>query len=734
MKLFSKYLAIILILVGVMMFQHDKIYADSSDTNYNSGVVALYAKNYDQAIAYFQAALKNNPTYIQAYNNLALALQGKGDINNAILAYQQTLMLDPLYGKAYYNLGLCLKNTGNVSDAIESLQTFINFNPNDSEAVRAKWIASELRDKIKNQDEKTRKYYLGCWLLSDMNYEDAVAPLQAALALDPNDIKIKYALALAYKGKGDYQAAIEQLNAIIQQNNKNALAYYLMGECYEQMGNMQGAAQAWQVFASIAPYAPSTQALQGRFANIQQQLQASQQKQFLENQLNKNNPANPLPAPDQGQAQPEPQSQTNPLQPQKINLKLDLTYQYAQTYNQPAGQQNNQPGGLIPGITAPPNYVNQLPQNNNVVPQFNPGQYNTNTPQFNTPSFGTPMTSYGAGFGGPAPGTPAARTGKTRVAVIDFDFSSVRPWWSGNWDIGKGVSSLLTGQIVRSGTYSVVERSALDQVLQEQKFSNSSNFDPTTAAKLGKLLGVDVLVMGTISQFGVETKGGGFGAAIPIISSMGKFSANSATAIVTFDMRIVDVDTAEILDVVTVTGKSKRRGFSLDFSKNLTGGGIDFGSSNFQDSTLGEASIAAAQRATEILNNQYEKLTRATVDTTSQNIGVVAYVGAQGIIINAGSGTGIKVGNKLSVERLSDVVRDPISGNIIKAITAPIGDLEITEVETASSTGRMLSGATPQVGDIVKYRRDMNIIVPATGAQTSVTSEILYKKPKKEKK
>lgn len=700
-----------------------KTFADQSTINFNNGVLELGTKNFDQAIAYFQAALKANPYHIKAYNNLGIALQKKGDFNNAIIAYQQALKLDPRYGNAYYNLGLCLKDAGRNAEAVEALQAFVNFNPTDSDAVRAKWIANDLRETLGKVDEKTRQYYLGSWLISDLNYTDAVKPLQDALMKDSNDIRIRYALGLAMKRLGNHNGALEQFNAVIQQNNQDALAYYEMGECFESLGNMTLANQAWQNYINLAPYAESASNLKTRAASAQQQVQSAQQQSFMQNTVMQNNPQTFSNQPVQQNSQP-PQQYEQPSQqyaqsvpqysqpPQQYSQPAPQYSQPVQQYSQPA-QQYSQPA---------PQYSQPVQQYSQPAPQ----SYSQIVPQYNQP-----QTTYGAGFSSPSPGTQAARAGKTRIAVLDFDYSAVRPWWNGQWDVGKGVSSLIVGELVRSGVFSVVERTALDQILQEQKLSTSSLFDPSTAANVGKLLGIDVLVMGNVTQFGIENKQGGISTALPFAGIASGIQSKKSLASVSFDMRVVSVDTGEILNVTTVTGRSKRRGLMLDFARNGNAGGIDFSSSNFQDSVLGEASIAAAQKASELLNTQYEKVTRATIDSTSQDVGVVAYVGAQGVIINAGGQSGLKVGNRLSIERMMDVVKDPVSGNIIKALTAPIGELEITEIESSSATGRMVSGGMPQVGDLARFRADMNVVVPPTGASTAVTAEIMYKKPKK---
>ena len=88
---------------------------------------------------------------------------------------------------------------------------------------------------------------------------------------------------------------------------------------------------------------------------------------------------------------------------------------------------------------------------------------------------------------------------KKRVAILDFDFGTVQQWWSGNWDIGKGISDLLVTELVNDGTYRVIERKSLDAVLAEQNFSNSDRANASTASKIGKLLGVNAMIVGRAS-------------------------------------------------------------------------------------------------------------------------------------------------------------------------------------------------------------------------------------------
>src|SRR5580700_4665823 len=77
-----------------------------------------------------------------------------------------------------------------------------------------------------------------------------------------------------------------------------------------------------------------------------------------------------------------------------------------------------------------------------------------------------------------APGAPSPTQGrKKRVAIMDFDYATVHGGvasiFGQDVDIGKGISDLLVKYLVKDGSYSVIERKAMDKILTEQNFSNS---------------------------------------------------------------------------------------------------------------------------------------------------------------------------------------------------------------------------------------------------------------------
>lgn len=305
-----------------------------------------------------------------------------------------------------------------------------------------------------------------------------------------------------------------------------------------------------------------------------------------------------------------------------------------------------------------------------------------------------------------APAKPQGR--KKRVAIFDFDYATVQTGTSAlfgtNVDVGRGISDLLVKYLVQDGTYSVIERKALDKILAEQNFSNSDRANPTSAAKLGKLLGVDAIIVGSITQFGNDnknTKVGGGGGGIGGFG-LGGFSHSKSKAVVALDARVVDIDTAEILGVAEGHGESSRSSTGLLGGggnwHGFGGGAVDFGSSDFQQTIIGEAVKIAVEQMSKGLVDDNTKLQTRTIIVS----GLVAAVDSGQIILNVGAKAGVKVGDQLSVERVTREIKDPATGTVIRRLASPVGVIRVTDVDDISAVAAPVSGAGFKVGDAVK--------------------------------
>jgi curli biogenesis system outer membrane secretion channel CsgG len=305
----------------------------------------------------------------------------------------------------------------------------------------------------------------------------------------------------------------------------------------------------------------------------------------------------------------------------------------------------------------------------------------------------------------------AASNHRPRVAVLDFDYATVMSsssaMFGNNVDVGRGITDLLVTDLVKDGSYSVIERKALDRIMAEQNFSNSNRADPTSAAKLGKLLGVDAIIVGSITEFGNETKktnlGGGGGNWHGY--GMGGVGHSNSKANVGITARIVNVDTGEILGVAEGMGQSSRSSTSLLGGggnwHGFGGGNADFGSSDFQNTIIGEAVKMAVDKLTiEVVANasriEGHAVTAVTID------GLIAAVEDGQIVLNVGRKAGVNVGDRLEVVRVTKEIKDPGTGAVIRRLTTSVGIIKATDVDDASAVCSPVSGSGFQAGDRVK--------------------------------
>ncbi len=122
------------------------------------------------------------------------------------------------------------------------------------------------------------------------------------------------------------------------------------------------------------------------------------------------------------------------------------------------------------------------------------------------------------------------------------------------------------------------------------------------------------------------------------------------------------------------------------------------GSSDFQNTILGEAVMAAVANMGQQLDDKAASLPTEKLEVS----GLIADVSGNTLVLNVGSKSGVKVGDQLSVSRKVRDVKDPSTGAVIKTIVDQIGMATVTEVDQNSATATFSGAGTPKVGDIVK--------------------------------
>lgn len=132
-------------------------------------------------------------------------------------------------------------------------------------------------------------------------------------------------------------------------------------------------------------------------------------------------------------------------------------------------------------------------------------------------------------------------------------------------ELGSGVADIFIAEAYESQQFRITERAEIDKVLFEQDLAQSGRVNPATAAALGRIEGAELLVLGSVSEFGVQTTGGG-GKVLGIFGG----SAETVTARVAVEIRFVDTDTAEIMAIGRGVAEVSQSNVTIDIANVMT--------------------------------------------------------------------------------------------------------------------------------------------------------------------
>ncbi|MEM9681778.1 MAG: CsgG/HfaB family protein [Pseudomonadota bacterium] len=227
--------------------------------------------------------------------------------------------------------------------------------------------------------------------------------------------------------------------------------------------------------------------------------------------------------------------------------------------------------------------------------------------------------------------------------------------------LGKQALDILSNQLVATGRFLVFERPDLGKLEAEQRrFGNEG------------LVGVDALILGSITAFGRSTTGqSGF------LSSTKKQVARAKV-----DIRLADVETGHVFFSTSGAGEATTE------SGEVAG----FGSRARYDATLNDKALTAA--ISETVNQLVTKLEARPWRTD------ILKVEGDRVFISGGESQGLKKGDQLAIMREGEKVKSGQSGMTITLPGTEIGRIRIEslfgDTETnEGSVGRIVQGALP---------------------------------------
>ena len=273
-----------------------------------------------------------------------------------------------------------------------------------------------------------------------------------------------------------------------------------------------------------------------------------------------------------------------------------------------------------------------------------------------------------------------------RVAIMDFDNRTSY----GSYSLGTGASDILTTELVKINKFDMYERDRLNSIISEQDLGASGRVSAATAAKIGKIAGVNYIITGAVTEYGRSKVGGG-GHGV----SIGRIGYHA-----TVDVRMINAVTGKIVFADSGSGSTastKVRVFGF-------GGGQSFNEKAATESLR----IAIQQLAEKISSLNLTGSGKVSAGKASagkvvnKSAILIADVDGKTITLNKGTELGLIEGTVLTVKRKGKVIKDPATGKVLKIKYKTIGKIKVTEAEKGYSECTVISGSGFKVGDLVK--------------------------------
>ncbi len=261
-----------------------------------------------------------------------------------------------------------------------------------------------------------------------------------------------------------------------------------------------------------------------------------------------------------------------------------------------------------------------------------------------------------------------------RIAVVGITSTAPDYFWRSDSSLSQGTTDLMVNALLKTNRFRVFERSKLDAILQEQNFQHFSGFlDQTTAVKLGKMIGVDAILTGSITNISFK-KGVGF--------KIGPLKVRKSYARVVMTIRIIDVTTGEILFSTVQEEKASKSGVSGVLPIPIPGG-IEFSHEEVVD-----IFSAVELICNKVVLNFVAKMDKKTVELSSAPLEgyVVKVVSTSSgtitqVYINLGKNSSIRVGDEIRIYREGEVIIDPKTNEVLDRELDLIAQAKVMKVK-----------------------------------------------------
>ncbi len=273
--------------------------------------------------------------------------------------------------------------------------------------------------------------------------------------------------------------------------------------------------------------------------------------------------------------------------------------------------------------------------------------------------------------------------------LVAVDVFENKAGFGSEMQLGTGMADMLTDSLMQSGFFRVMERQAVESVVKEQDFAAGGRTTKAgSVARIGKMPPVQILIRGAVTEFDVQSSDGGQGITYGGVT----IKMHRTTAHIAIIIRLIDTTTGQVLDSQRIEGVAEAGGLGVDFVDS----DFDLHQDASKKTPVGKACQIAIDRAVRYIIIRMSKQPWE---------GKVIAVRNGAIIINAGSESGIKVGDRFVVLEAGEEFIDPDTGMSLGSDSIEIGEIEIFSVSQKFSKAAVVSGGGFEAKNIVREKQ-----------------------------
>ena len=264
----------------------------------------------------------------------------------------------------------------------------------------------------------------------------------------------------------------------------------------------------------------------------------------------------------------------------------------------------------------------------------------------------------------------ALAQGKATIAVGEIEYKAMdssedkqyRAYGQDPRENTRAFVDMLTTALVKTNKFDVMERDRMNAILEEQGLTlvgvSSGGFDGDSLS----LQGVNYILLGAITQYGQEASA----------TQVGGFGQSSEKAVMSVDIRVIDVEKGQIGFADTVTAEaSGKGGFSV--------GGIGQAADSDESVLLGDVMRKTAQSVTNLIVLNIYPIKIVTVQSNGE------------VMLSYGNSM-LSEGNVLDVFSQGEAFTDPDTGEELGREEEFIGKLEVTSAQARFSKAKIIQG------------------------------------------